>query len=54
MIGGWASFGGPHGGYHGTRIAELLPVEIGAQDKILSIASTLLSNPDCLPIAHPG
>lgn len=32
MIGGWASFGGPHGSYHGSRIAELLPVEIGAED----------------------
>ena len=32
MIGGWASFGGPHGSYYGTRIAELLPVEIGAED----------------------
>jgi len=32
MIGGWASFGGPHGNYHGSRIAELLPVEIGAND----------------------
>jgi hypothetical protein len=32
MIGGWASFGGPHGSYSGSRIAELLPVEIAAQD----------------------
>ncbi len=32
MIGGWASFGGPHGSYYGTRIAELLPVEIAAED----------------------
>jgi hypothetical protein len=32
MIGGWASFGGPHGSYYGSRIAELLPVEIGAED----------------------
>jgi uncharacterized membrane protein len=32
MIGGWASFGGPHGSYFGSRIAELLPVEIGAND----------------------
>jgi hypothetical protein len=32
MIGGWASFGGPRGSYHGSRIAELLPVEIGADD----------------------
>src|SRR5262245_62069872 len=30
MIGGWASFGGPFGSYHGSRIAELLPVEISA------------------------
>src|SRR6266849_527851 len=32
MIGGWASFGGPHGSYYGSWIAELLPVEIGAAD----------------------
>jgi hypothetical protein len=32
MIGGWGSFGGPHGSYHGSRIAELLPVEISAED----------------------
>ncbi len=32
MIGGWASFGGPHGSYHGSRIAELLPVTINAED----------------------
>jgi uncharacterized membrane protein len=32
MIGGWGSFGGPNGSYYGTRIAELLPVEIGAAD----------------------
>jgi uncharacterized membrane protein len=32
MIGGWASFGGPHGTYYGSRVAELLPVEIGAED----------------------
>jgi uncharacterized membrane protein len=32
MIGGWASFGGPRGGYRGSRIAELLPVDIKADD----------------------
>jgi len=32
MIGGWASFGGPHGSYYGSRIADLLPVEISAED----------------------
>jgi uncharacterized membrane protein len=32
MIGGWASFGGPRGSYHGSNIAELLPVAIDAQD----------------------
>jgi Putative glutamine amidotransferase len=32
MIGGWASFGGPHGSYYGSRIAELLPVLISAED----------------------
>ena len=32
MIGGWASFGGPHGSYYGSKIAELLPVEIAPED----------------------
>ena len=32
MIGGWASFGGPRGSYAGSPLAELLPVEIGADD----------------------
>ena len=32
MIGGWSSFGGPRGSYYGSRIAELLPVDIGAED----------------------
>ena len=32
MIGGWASFGGPRGSYYGSRIAELLPVDLDAQD----------------------
>ncbi len=32
MIGGWASFGGPRGSYFGSRIAELLPVEIRDED----------------------
>jgi uncharacterized membrane protein len=32
MIGGWASFGGPHGSYAGSTIANLLPVDIGAED----------------------
>ncbi len=32
MIGGWASFGGPRGSYHGTRVAEILPVEVAPED----------------------
>jgi uncharacterized membrane protein len=32
MIGGWASFGGPHGSYCGSSIAASLPVEIQAED----------------------
>jgi len=32
MIGGWASFGGPLGSYHGSSIADLLPVEIDRAD----------------------
>jgi len=43
MIGGWASFGGPRGGYAGSRIAELLPVEIGAaDDRVNSPLGTVL------------
>jgi hypothetical protein len=43
MIGGWASFGGPHGSYYGSRIAELLPVEIGAaDDRVNSPLGTVL------------
>src|SRR5437879_12514557 len=44
MIGGWASFGGPHGGYYGSRIAELLPIEIGAEDdRVNSPLGTVLA-----------
>src|ERR1700730_18318839 len=32
MIRGSAAFGGPRGSYHGSRLAELLPVEIDAAD----------------------
>jgi uncharacterized membrane protein len=32
MIGGWSSFAGPRGSYHGTRLAEILPVEVAAED----------------------
>ena len=32
MIGGWASFGAPRGGYCGSRVADLLPVQIGPED----------------------
>jgi Putative glutamine amidotransferase len=32
MIGGWASFGGPRGSYYNSRIADLLPVDIGDED----------------------
>lgn len=44
MIGGWASFGGPHGSYSGSRIAELLPVEIDASDdRVNSPLGTVLA-----------
>jgi uncharacterized membrane protein len=43
MIGGWASFGGPRGSYFGSRIAELLPVEIEAtDDRVNSPLGTVL------------
>lgn len=32
MIGGWASFSGPRAGWHGTRLAEALPVDCLAED----------------------
>src|SRR5205823_4567421 len=28
MIGGWSSFAGPRGSYHGSRLAKILPVEL--------------------------
>jgi hypothetical protein len=43
MIGGWGSFGGPAGSYYGSRIAELLPVEIAAtDDRVNSPLGTVL------------
>ena len=42
-IGGWASFGGARGSYFGSRIAELLPVEIGdTDDRVNSPLGTVL------------
>jgi uncharacterized membrane protein len=32
MIGGWASFGGPHGSYYGAPLADLLPVTLLPED----------------------
>ena len=32
MIGGWSSFAGPRAGYRGTRIAEILPVDLLTDD----------------------
>jgi hypothetical protein len=43
MIGGWASFGGAAGSYYGSRIADLLPVEIAAgDDRVNSPLGTVL------------
>jgi uncharacterized membrane protein len=32
MIGGWSSFGGPRGSWRGSRLSEMLPVEIASDD----------------------
>jgi hypothetical protein len=51
MIGGWASFGGPHGSYHGSRIADLLPVEIAAEDDRVNspLGTVLITQRDSHP-----
>jgi len=38
MIGGWESFQGSGGGYHGTLIEEILPVRISPEDALLMSA----------------
>ena len=43
MIGGWASFAGPRGSYHGSRLAEILPVELRpADDRVNTPLGTVL------------
>jgi uncharacterized membrane protein len=43
MIGGWASFGGPRGSYHGSRLAEILPVDLmPADDRVNTPLGTVL------------
>jgi hypothetical protein len=43
MIGGWASFGGPRGSYHGSRLAEILPVDIlHVDDRVNTPLGTVL------------
>lgn len=43
MIGGWASFAGPSGGWRGSRLAEVLPVEcLNADDRHNSPLGTVL------------
>jgi hypothetical protein len=49
MIGGWASFDGPRGSYRGTRLSELLPVELlGGDDRTNTPLGTVL-----VPRAEP-
>ena len=38
MIGGWESFQGLGGGYHGTRIGEVLPVNVSPDDDRINSA----------------
>jgi hypothetical protein len=54
MIGGWASFGGPHGSYHGSRVAELLPVEIAAEDDRVNspLGTVLITRRETHPAIH--
>jgi hypothetical protein len=52
MIGGWASFGGPRGSYHGSRLAEILRVDLmPADDRVNTPLGTVL-----IPrrMAHPA
>ena len=60
MIGGWSSFHGVDGNYDGTRIGELLPVEIATGDDRLNTSSPCLvvkemDHPiiDGLPLGKP-
>lgn len=51
MIGGWASFGGPLGSYHGSRIAELLPVELAREDDRINTPLGTVFRPSMQPHA---
>jgi uncharacterized membrane protein len=50
MIGGWESFQGVAGGYHGTLIEELLPVSISAKDDRVNSADPCCVVPG---VKHP-
>lgn len=50
MIGGWESYQGQSGGYHGTLIERLLPVEISAEDDRVNSANACCVVPAA---AHP-
>ncbi|MBV9547022.1 MAG: hypothetical protein JOY61_21855 [Chloroflexi bacterium] len=51
MIGGWSSFGGPRGSYYGSRVAELLPVDIAAIDDRVNtpLGTVLVPRPESHP-----
>jgi hypothetical protein len=60
MIGGWESFQGQSGGYHGTSLAELLPVHISPEDDRINSADPCFVVPvkrhgitDGLPLQQP-
>ncbi len=51
MIGGWASFSGPFGGWHGTPVESILPVRCLDQDDRLNTSSGSLIE---VQQAHPA
>jgi uncharacterized membrane protein len=51
MVGGWGSFSGPYGGWHGTKIEEILPVAcLSADDRIAfpGGAYVMMKNPHAM------
>ncbi|MBI2167528.1 MAG: hypothetical protein HYU34_04695 [Candidatus Omnitrophica bacterium] len=42
MVGGWASFSGPYGGWHGSLVEKLLPVTCLGRDDLVSFPAGAL------------
>lgn len=52
MIGGWSSFAGPRGSWHGSRLAELLPVAVSPDDDRVNTPLGTVFAPRLAP--HPA